>query len=243
MSRSKPEEFLRKNWKGIVFYLFPIFISIYLFVLAKENRDLCFFENPTKATVFKSGQAAGLQVLHQGTPIDTDVTIVQVAVWNHGRKSIRQENILKPVILYTSPGCSILDASIRKASRDVSDIRLDKSSLKEGTLPISWKILEKNDGAAIQLIVAGKPATAIRCKGTIEGQKNIAICDKNSDSGFLLLFNGMLFLILGVLWYMLVSDVSLKLLRYFLRAIAICFLIFGVLCVYVFILPRCPFVF
>jgi hypothetical protein len=66
-----------------------------------------------------------------------------------------------------------LEAKIRKVSRGVVGAAVDASRLTEGVVPVTWKILEHNDGAVIQLIFAGSTETDIAVDGTVEGQPTV----------------------------------------------------------------------
>jgi hypothetical protein len=105
------------------------------------------------------------------------VTAVQVAIWNRGKESIQQGDILQPITIYTDPPSPILEASVIRESRDVIGLVLGNSSsssatnayLNSGELPVSWRILEKNDGSSIQLIYLGSDSVTISVKGVVEG--------------------------------------------------------------------------
>lgn len=153
--------------------ILSIFLSIYLYVLGTKKRDLVYFVNPAQAVVVKTGQATQLHVLFDDRELKSDVTAAQVAIWNGGNESIRSENVLDLVKLRTSPSVPILEASIRKKSRDLTGILLDPSEFNAGVVGIKWKILEQNDGAVLQIVYAGPPNTEIITAGTIEGQLQI----------------------------------------------------------------------
>jgi hypothetical protein len=129
--------------------------------------------NPVKTIVVKGGEASTLRVLHGDQDIKGDVTAAQVAIWNDGTESIRPENVLSPVCILLRPSVTILEAKIRKVSRGVVGAAVDASRLTEGVVPVTWKILEHNDGAVIQLIFAGSTETDIAVDGTVEGQPTV----------------------------------------------------------------------
>jgi hypothetical protein len=81
---------------------------------------------------------------------------------------------LSEIRITTTPRVQILEATIRKVSRGEAGIARDATRLSEGIVPISWTILEENDGAILQLIYAGPPATKISVQGTIVGQRHIS---------------------------------------------------------------------
>ncbi|MDP2954592.1 MAG: hypothetical protein Q8O76_14915, partial [Chloroflexota bacterium] len=95
---------------GIVFGVFTYWTS-------QKERELVFTVNPVRTTVVSAGQATELEVLHRGKPVSgSDITAVQIAIWNAGKQSIRPENVLDGISIFTQPPVPILEASIRKRS-------------------------------------------------------------------------------------------------------------------------------
>lgn len=161
--------------------LISVPLSIYFFVASIRTRDLSFYVNPTKTTIVKSGQSSDLHVLYKGQSLSTDVTALQVAIWNAGKDSIRSEHVLSALVISTSPKVPILEARIRHVSRPVTEVRLDSGRLSEGLVLVSWKILEQHDGVIIQLIVAGSEKTSAKIGGVIEGQQSISVSDETTS--------------------------------------------------------------
>jgi hypothetical protein len=155
--------------------VFGVLLSVYLYYAAKEYRQLTYYVNPVKAVWLKAGQDSRLTASYDEKLIDTDITAIQIAIWNEGKLAIRKDNILKDnkIIIYTEKNTPILDATIRKTSRDVIGTSLDKRELGQGRLIVSWNILEHQDGNVIQLIYAGNPEINIYVDGVIEGQKQV----------------------------------------------------------------------
>ncbi len=119
-------------------------------------------------------QATGLEVTHNRIELgDVDITAAQVAIWNSGDESIRKENILKEVVIYTKPSVRILEASISNYSRELDIIKFNITEAPElleiGEVPVSWSILETGDGATAQLIYLGSTDVQIFVEGSIEG--------------------------------------------------------------------------
>lgn len=153
--------------------IIAIIIMIYIHLEGKSERELNYYCHPVKATVVKTGQTSSLEVFFDEEKIDSDVTAVQVAIWNNGKKPIKRDDILETITLYTEPKTLIIDAVVRKRTREVIKLSIDRSSIKEGFIPINWHILEHNDGGIIQVIFAGSLDVEILAKGIIEGQKSI----------------------------------------------------------------------
>jgi len=59
---------------------------------------------------------------------------------------------------------------------------LDTTHVSDGKVVVSWKILEHNDAAVIQFIVAGPAETSIKPSGTLEDQDAIHILAESSHT-------------------------------------------------------------
>lgn len=134
---------------------------------------MTYYVHPVKAAIVKSGKVSKLTTIYADKPIKTDITAAQIGLWNQGKLPIKASNILQSIVLYTADNAPILEASIRKVSRDVIKLQLQTDESESGRIAISWQILEQNDFGIIQLIYAGSPDVGIRLSGIIEGQKQI----------------------------------------------------------------------
>jgi hypothetical protein len=114
-----------------------------------------------------------LQTLYKGKAIEGNVSVAQIAIWNKGKQSIKPANILSPIQVYTVGKSPILEATIRKVSRDEVHFQLDENIFFLGVQPISWKILEHYDAAIIQIVYNGDENEHFSVCGTIEGQRKI----------------------------------------------------------------------
>jgi hypothetical protein len=143
------EKSRRSKYKRFLYKSLSYIVTIILFFIGLNNvpiRKLQFSIYPGRTTIIKSEQASLLDVYYKNEKINTDVTAVQIAIWNSGKHEIISEDILEPVTIYTEPNVPILEATIRKVSRELIDLSIDTSILKQGSLLINWKILERNDG-------------------------------------------------------------------------------------------------
>lgn len=120
-----------------------------------------FLRPPEQGGRGESGKLSSLHVLFNGTVLKGSVTAAQVSIWNGGGEAIRQQAILDSVRIRTKPSVPILGASIQKVSRDAIEFSLATNHLDAGVVPVSWKILEKGDGAVVQLIYLGTPSVKI----------------------------------------------------------------------------------
>jgi hypothetical protein len=144
-------------------------LALFFYFSEHNTRDLTAFVHPIRTSVVRTGQASKMSVRFEDRLIDSDVTAVQITVWNKGGLSIRPANVLKPVVI-VMPGRRVLEATIKKQTREVVNFRLDSTKLGDGRIPLNWDILEKDDGAVIQLIYAGDDTADIHFEGVLEGQ-------------------------------------------------------------------------
>jgi hypothetical protein len=163
-------------WVGIigsVASIVGVLLAVYFYFQSVRSPQLVYYVNPARAVVVKQGTASRLSILFDGRQISQDVTASQIAIWNRGREPIRQAAVLKPIIIQMDPRTPILEATIRKKSREVVNLQMEQIRLSEGEVSLKWNILEQGDGAVVQLVYAGGPGIKIRCDGVIEGQSRV----------------------------------------------------------------------
>jgi len=160
------------GWVGILIGLVGTAVAVYFGLTSRRRRELLFSVNPVRTKVVTSGQATDLKVSYSDEPLgDTDVTAVQLAIWNAGHESIKKGHIRKEIVVTTKPQVRILEASVRTGSPDTGFNLLDSTDSKvQGRVPVSWEILERNEGASIQLLYLGTSEVDILVEGLIEGQ-------------------------------------------------------------------------
>ena len=146
-------------------------LAVYFYVAAEARPGLTTFVHPVRATVVKGGQASALAVSFSGIQIKSDISAAQVAIWNAGKAPIRPTDVRRPITI--SVGAPILEASIRKRSRDVVRVDLDRSGFQKGSVGVTWDILEQGDGAVIQVIYAGNADAPFHTAGAVVGQPSI----------------------------------------------------------------------
>lgn len=162
-------------WLGLLVGLIGTAVGVYFGLASRRKRELRFSVNLIRTTVVTSGQATDLKVLYKDEPLgDVDITAVQLAIWNAGKESIEKSDILgeTPVTIITNPAVRILEAIVRNQTRErvVRFTLLDSPDSKaEGRLPISWDILERNDGASIQFIYLGNQNVDVLVEGVVKG--------------------------------------------------------------------------
>lgn len=161
-------KWLNENWitiiiSGVVGFLINILTS-HLFRSNKVARYAIWSVSIAKADLSK---IPGLALLFNGEHIDT-LTLTRVVFWNGGQPSIKKEEIVPgdPVRIVCNGTGQLLGAEVvvhnNKASEFESILRPDKSAAD-----LTWRYLNRNQGAIVHVFHTGGPATGVRVQGQI----------------------------------------------------------------------------
>jgi len=163
--------------KRILPYIGPLIgltgvsLALYFHAQSVQDRKPLYYLGQ-RATIVDSAVAATspLQVLYQVHPVGNTILVeVVLYFWNGGKLPIRTEDVLEPVAIQLASG-EILESRVLHISRSVTKFEIHPvSESAKNVLPMSFGILEHDDGAAIQLIYAGKSDIAITVNGIIVG--------------------------------------------------------------------------
>ncbi len=146
-------------------------LALYFHAQSVQERMPLYYVGP-RATIVDSSIAtpSPIQVLYKGHPVgNASVVTTIVYFWNGGKLPIRGEDVLEPVSIDLAYS-EILEARILHVSRPVTKFGIQPvADSSKNALPVSFGILEKYDGGAVQIIYAGKPDAPITVHGTIVG--------------------------------------------------------------------------
>ena len=167
------KRFFSTERAGLIIGVVSLFVGVYLYSQSIRERELTYFVHPVKSVVVRAGELSDISVALDGKTIKSDITVAQIAFWNAGKESIRESHVLKPFLIQTEGNVPILEARIRKQTREVVNLQVDRSHLNLGKVGISWSILEQNDGGILQLIFVGDANVDIVASAVIEGQPKL----------------------------------------------------------------------
>jgi hypothetical protein len=140
--------------------------------LAGSKPELTYCVNPVQTVIVQTKRTSDVAVTYKGTPVEGNVTAVQIAVWNGGREPIRSEDVLSYIQLRTKGTCKLLDVSIAKTNRSVTGFFLNMTNAAPGIIGMGWRILEKGDGAVIQVVYTSTNEVSFTLDGVVVGQKS-----------------------------------------------------------------------
>jgi hypothetical protein len=163
---------------GTISSVIAIPLAIVLFVLGENDREILYAVSAPTAIV-RSGRLSDLKLYSHGSEITSDVSSLQVVIWNIGRGPVRRENVLSArhevIISFESPTV-ILDV-FAKPTRSIVEVEVDKKNSVRGQISCSWNILEREDGVIFEILYVGSPginiSNSIRVDGVIEGKRQI----------------------------------------------------------------------
>jgi hypothetical protein len=161
------------GFAGVCASVAGVILCIVFYRMTIERRDLSYAVHPAKALLAAPAADPELAVTYRGRPVAADISVIQVAVWNAGKKPIKREDVLEPLVFRPTAGALILNARLRAVSRGVVGLTAKQMHLKDNALAVEWRILEENDGVAIQFIVAGSRDVDIAASAVLEGQRAI----------------------------------------------------------------------
>lgn len=187
MEKTNQEKQKTNRWVIYMTYIstfitiISLILTCYFYLKTKVEREPVFVVDPVKTEIINSNNISNAPIIvtkKNGEQIKSDLVSIRFYFWNMGRKSIKKENILdKIVIRIEDKNSQILDYRILKKTRDITGIKIKPSNSKN-EIVLDFDILEKDDGAACQLIYQGKSNSKINIYGYIEGVERIKEIDE-----------------------------------------------------------------
>jgi hypothetical protein len=155
-------------------FIAPISLSlaIYFHYQSVQERIPTYYVVSTRTRIVDTSTPAPpqLQILYKGKNLNTDISAAIVYFWNDGKLPIKAEDVLEPLKIELDPSCAIIEARVVKVSRGVTKFaKGDISETAKNSLPLSFGILEHNDGAVLQIIYSGKPDAHVSISGVTVG--------------------------------------------------------------------------
>ena len=169
----KAKEFISNPWFiaiASICSIFSVIEGVIIYRLQWAKPSIVASMNSVATPVVKTGTASKLAISYEGKPITSDITAVQIAIWNAGKKAVRPEQILNPITISVEGKHRILEAQIQRSTREVCKPTLQTDLLSDGKLGINWRILEPKDGLLVQVIYEGPEKTPLTIQTVIEEQ-------------------------------------------------------------------------
>lgn len=175
------ENWARKNWLGLVGLIIGLLglgSSYYFYTVSVKEREPILLEDPLRSTIVEADSIKNFPlriVDRDGKPVEKDITSFRFYLWNQGRESIKNTDILKPLrVELAAQDVQIIDYKILAISRsEIVNPKIELNGGSTNSLNVSFDILEEGDGFVVQLLYAGSRNAELAVKGVIEGVSKI----------------------------------------------------------------------
>jgi hypothetical protein len=161
------------EWLGFAGIIIGVIVSAFFYWVSEKSRDLTFVLSPSRPEIVRAGVVSDIKAYYKGTEITGNLSIITIAVWNQGREPIRYaEDVLRPITVRPGADMKILEVKIVKSTREEIGFQVVPTT-PDGGFNISWRILERGDGALLQLLAVNAPAAPIlpvAIAGSVVGQ-------------------------------------------------------------------------
>ncbi len=163
------------NGWGFIIGIIGLLFAFYTYWNSQNYPNLMAQVHPSRTILVSSEGAQDLSIYANGKLIKGPVTSAQISIWNAGTKPIKAEDILEKIQIKNSMNTPLLSVRMLKTTREVSKFKTDMSEASLGVLGIGFQILEKGDGALIQLTYEGDEKVTFTGSGVIVGQNAFEI--------------------------------------------------------------------
>lgn len=177
---------LRNEWYGGIAGFCSIVgipLAMYLYYASLQKPCITYYVSPVRGVMFQKQADSGLAVSFKGLPIDSDVSITQIYIWNAGEKPVKPEDVRQPVMVKLNGDGKILDVKVRKATDESTGFKASPKPANElsfqtfgpavetfNDFGVEWKILERGEGANVQVTYVGEKDAKFSVSGKVIGQ-------------------------------------------------------------------------
>lgn len=162
----------KENPFQCVWALITLAMTIVIYKLQVIEPELFMLFDPDNETRIATAEPP-ISVYVGDKKIEGVVSSQVVKIWNRGRKAIEKDDVLVPVSIQLPDGAKVLHVRLLSSTRqDATGFEFGSDAL-DSKIVLRWRILEINDGAAVQVIYTGKSKQLFVPAGSLRGQKEI----------------------------------------------------------------------
>ena len=158
------------NGWGFFVGILGLLFAIYAYWDAQSFPNLLAQVHPSRAILVLPEGAQDLTILADGKQIKGPVTSAQISIWNAGSKPIKTEDILEKIQIKTNKPTPLISVRVLRTTRTLTNFTTDLTEASSGVVGINFKILEKGDGALLQITYEGDERLEFTGMGVIVGQ-------------------------------------------------------------------------
>lgn len=163
-------------------------ISWYFYDKSQEYRLPVYYIEPFSSVVFKADENKEFPfkvTSSDGKPILKSIYLTTHYFWNKGKKPILESDILETLkvkFLTEDDNLEIVSVSISKFSRRV--VACSSKQVDKNEFELSYKVMENNDGCAIDILFLGEDNHKVEVTGTIIGVDDFEVSSQTREEYF-----------------------------------------------------------
>lgn len=208
---------------GFMISLVSLISSILFFLSSVEKPFLMAKVYEQKTLIFSPyDNTSKMEVFFDGKKLKEEIVATNIEVWNGGKSYIKPHDILSSIkIKVHSNDVRVLEIRTIVTSRPEIKFKVDEKELDNKIINISWGILEKGDGALLQVVHTNSADINFSIEGSIVGQgdvsvKPIVLADNNWFNIFMSILLFLLFMLMFLTFH---SECKTSLSKVLLRLI------------------------
>lgn len=184
MNKAK-RRFYEKIFRGLGWTI--ALIGLFFDFTGNDSRELTYFVNPVRFPIVTDASKDLINVYVGDSLIPSNVSLVRLGLWNAGSKEIRQDDIRDPLRFRFTKDAQVLNAKVIAKTNELVIINIDTTGFIDNSVVVSWNILEKMEGGAIDVVYVGELDTEIYATCRVVGQKELSVLhyengDRHPDS-------------------------------------------------------------
>jgi len=181
MKKSKISIAKRNKWiwafLGYFIGLLGILATIISVVVIRERKEPVYSVSPTSLVAKTVPEEERLKIYWDSTEIQS-VSLVKIAIWNKGRRTIDQSDFIKPLRIKPSENVNILATETLRTSRStlefIRKIEEDEDSIESVVILVEGnEVLEHGDGGIFHILYSGSEDCEWQLDTRIKGVQEI----------------------------------------------------------------------
>ena len=149
--------------------------GVWTYLMTSTGSQLVYAVSPNHTAIADPTRSSKIEVLVNGQKVISRVMAAQVQIFNDGDRWIEPPDFTDDHIqIETEPAIPLIDVAERVTRPKVTGLAVDRSLLARGIVPLTWKLLQKGDGALVTLYYSAHvPEVRFRVAGTLKTQRDL----------------------------------------------------------------------
>jgi hypothetical protein len=72
---------------GTIAGIVGVVVTLIVFFISQRSREICYMVSASPTTIVRAGQSSDLRVHYKDKELTSDVSSIQIVIWNNGKES------------------------------------------------------------------------------------------------------------------------------------------------------------